>query len=108
MLLAMRAEEWSAAWPAFAQTCRALGKRDAWRDPCTHAERVDPGNGRQVQSFFAARFDAYRVLARRLEGTKELDTRDTGLMTGYYEPLLRGSRSRSVNRCRFTAKRGFW
>ncbi len=26
---------------------------------------------------------------------REVDTRDIGLMTGYYEPLLRGSRSRS-------------
>jgi len=95
MLPATRPEEWSAAWPAFLQTCRALGRREAWRDACTNTERVDPANGRAVQSFFAARFDVYRVLARRLEGTKEIDERDTGLMTGYYEPLLRGSRVRS-------------
>jgi membrane-bound lytic murein transglycosylase A len=95
MLPAMRAEDWSAAWPAFLQTCRALGKRDAWREACSQAERVDPASGRNVQTFFASRFDAYRVLTRRFDGAKELDTRDIGLMTGYYEPLLRGSRSRS-------------
>jgi membrane-bound lytic murein transglycosylase A len=95
MLPAIRPEDWSAAWPAFLQTCRALGKRETWRDVCANAERIDPGSGRSVQSFFAARFDAYRVLALRLEGSREIDTRDTGLLTGYYEPLLRGSRARS-------------
>ncbi len=48
-----------------------------------------------MQKFFATRFDAYRVRARRVEAEREVDTRDIGLMTGYYEPLLRGSRSRS-------------
>jgi len=70
MLPAMRAEDWSAAWTAFLQTCRALGKRDAWRDVCTQAERVDPASGRHVQTFFASRFDAYRVLARRFEARR--------------------------------------
>ena len=95
MLPTVRAEDWAAAWPALLQTCRALGKREAWRDACAEADRVEVGNGRPVQSFFASRFDAYRVLARRIEGAKEIDTRDTGMMTGYYEPLLKGSRSRS-------------
>ena len=94
-LPATRAEDWVAAWPAFLQTCRALGQRDAWRDLCAQAATVDGRNGASVQKFFASRFDAYRVRARRLEGEREVETRDVGLMTGYYEPLLRGSRSRS-------------
>jgi membrane-bound lytic murein transglycosylase A len=95
MLPATRPEEWSAAWPAFLQTCRALGRRENWRDACRNTESVDPADGRAVQSFFATRFDVYRVLSRRLQGTHVVDDRDTGLMTGYYEPLLRGSRVRS-------------
>ena len=94
-LPATRTEDWVAAWPAFLQTCRALGQRDAWRDVCAQAAAVDGRNGASVQKFFAARFDAYRVRARRIEGEREVETRDVGLMTGYYEPLLRGSRSRS-------------
>ncbi len=66
-----------------------------WRDACAQAVTVDGRNGASVQKFFAARFDAYRVRARRVEGEREVETRDVGLMTGYYEPLLRGSRSRS-------------
>ena len=77
------------------QSCRALGKRDAWREVCSRAESVDGRSAASVRSFFASGFDAYRVLARRVDGDRELDTRDSGLMTGYYEPLLRGSRARS-------------
>ncbi len=95
MLPAIRPDDWVGAWSAFVQTCRALGKRDAWREACAQVDSVDGRNGRSVQAFFAARFDAYRVLARRVEGERELETRDTGLMTGYYEPLLRGSRARN-------------
>ncbi len=95
MLPAVRSEDWVAAWPAFLQSCRALGKRDAWRDACSQADRVDAASGRSIQAYFATRFDAYRVLAQRVEGTKEIDRRDTGLATGYYEPLLKGSRLRS-------------
>ncbi|HJW52790.1 MAG TPA: murein transglycosylase A [Burkholderiaceae bacterium] len=95
MLPATRGDDWIAAWPAFMQSCRALGKRDAWREVCSRAENVDGRSAASVRSFFASGFDAYRVLARRVEGDRELDTRDSGLMTGYYEPLLRGSRARS-------------
>jgi membrane-bound lytic murein transglycosylase A len=94
-LPAPRAEDWVAAWPAFLQTCRALGQRDVWRDVCAQAATVDGRNGASVQKFFSTRFDAYRVHARRIEAEREVETRDVGLMTGYYEPLLRGSRSRS-------------
>lgn len=95
MLPATRSEDWLAAWPAFLQSCRALGKRDAWHGVCTDAAAVDGRNVSAVRSFFATRFDAYRVLARRSEGEREVETRDSGLATGYYEPLLRGSRARS-------------
>jgi len=95
MLPATRADDWAAAWPAFLQTCRALGQRDAWRDVCAQAAAVDGRDGSQARQFFATRFDAYRVLARRIEGERDVETRDAGLMTGYYEPLVRGSRSRS-------------
>jgi membrane-bound lytic murein transglycosylase A len=94
MLPTIRPDDWIGAWSAFVQTCRALGKREAWREACAQVDSVDGRNARSVQAYFAARFDAYRVLARRIEGERELETRDTGQITGYYEPLLRGSRER--------------
>ena len=50
-----------------------------------------------AREFFARRFDAYRVTARQYESGNEIDApiSSQGLVTGYYEPLLRGSRRRS-------------
>lgn len=96
MLPATRDADWAAAWPAFRQTCQARGQRDAWRTACAQAAGVNGADGRSVRAFFAANFDAYRLLAQRFEGERLVDSRDAGLMTGYYEPLLNGSRQRSA------------
>jgi len=96
MLPATRDADWAAAWPAFLQTCRARGQRDAWRNVCAQAAAVAAPDGRSVRAFFAANFDTYRVLAQRVEGERLVESRDAGLMTGYYEPLLNGSRQRSA------------
>lgn len=87
-------DDWIAAWPAFLQSCRALARRDAWREVCAQTLTVD-ANGAAVRQFFGTRFDAYRIVERRLQDGKETEVRTAGLVTGYYEPLLRGSRARS-------------
>jgi len=94
-LPATNADDWVAAWPAFLQSCRALGRREAWRDVCVEAGNIGGSDAGRIKEFFATRFDTYRLLARRVEGEREIDTSDAGLMTGYYEPLLRGSRTRT-------------
>jgi membrane-bound lytic murein transglycosylase A len=50
------------------------------------AKQVGAGNG-GLQQFFEARFAPHQVV--NADGTRE------GLITGYYEPLLKGSRKRS-------------
>lgn len=96
MLPATRDADWSAAWPAFVQTCRARGQRDGWKAVCAQSAGVDGADGRGVRAFFAAHFDTYRVLAQRFDGEKPVESSDAGLMTGYYEPLLNGSRQKSA------------
>lgn len=80
------------AWPAFVAGCRALvadaGKRATWQAPCAAGERVDGGDPAAVRAFFVGHFSPYRVASA--------DGGDTGLVTGYYEPLLRGSRTRTA------------
>jgi membrane-bound lytic murein transglycosylase A len=82
-----------AAWPAFVAGCAALLARAAspdvsiWRDGCTAAAAVDAGSNVAVRAFFEAHFTPYQVIGA--------DGRDTGTVTGYYEPLLQGSRERS-------------
>lgn len=97
-------------WPAFLVGCARLLARDngaggasgadgnnpnaraasapasPWRAPCTAAPFVDAAAPSAVRAFFEANFSAYAVLAR--DGTA------SGLVTGYYEPLLLGSRTR--------------
>lgn len=81
----------SEAWPAFLAGCTALVAQAAtavvWRDPCATATAVDARDSAAVRAFFERYFSAYQATAP--------DRSDTGLVTGYYEPLLDGSRIRS-------------
>jgi membrane-bound lytic murein transglycosylase A len=94
----------AAAWPALLASCRVFerssARREAWTEPCRAAAAVPPGDIAARRAFIARRLDAYRVLNVTIEeGTAEprlLATEARGLMTGYYEPLLNGSRSRAA------------
>jgi len=83
-----RDDPMAAAWPAFVVGCRALLARPAaqtiWQAPCTASTTVDGTNTASVRAFFEAHFSPYRIAA---------DGNDVGLVTGYYEPLLAGSRT---------------
>ena len=78
-----------AAWPAFRVGCEALvaraHTRPLWQQPCADADAVDEQAPGAVRSFFESHFTPYRVRAG--------DGSDRGLVTGYYEPLLYGSRT---------------
>ena len=94
-LPAISLSEWAAAWPAFLNSCSALARRDAWREVCAQTLAVDVRDGAAVREFFSARFDTYRVSSRPAESSLEAEASTSGLVTGYYEPLLRGSRVRT-------------
>lgn len=74
------------AWPAFLASCDALAKKADWKEPCGIARDVDAADAKAVRTFFEAFFVPNQVL--NPDGT------ETGLVTGYYEPLLRGARKR--------------
>jgi membrane-bound lytic murein transglycosylase A len=82
----------SDAWPAFRVGCAALTapaapSRDVWIAPCTVAAAMTTPDAATARAFFETQFIPYAIVAA--------DGRDTGLVTGYYEPLLAGSRTRS-------------
>lgn len=79
------------AWSAFLQSCNAIGSRSEWRSVCEQARATPAGTAEEVRRFFEAGFSAYRITLIR--GPREKST--TGLITGYYEPLLRGARAPS-------------
>ncbi len=79
----------ASAWPAFRIGCRALvsqAKTQAtWQPVCSAADAIDGNDDAAVRAFFEQQFSPYRVATA--------DGGDTGLVTGYYEPLLKGSRA---------------
>jgi membrane-bound lytic murein transglycosylase A len=79
-----------AAWPALLSSCSVIAKRPEWTSFCGAAIATSPGDAEFVRSFMEQHLTPYRVL--RLTGRKK---EKTGLVTGYYEPLLRGSRERT-------------
>ena len=75
------------AWPAFVASCGALANREGWREACA-APRPSPPGAESVRRFFEQHFRVWRIASA--EGA------DEGLITGSYEPLLRGSRKPSA------------
>lgn len=75
-----------AAWPALLATCQALKKRPDWNRVCSVGIMVDAGDLAAMREYFETNFQPYRVING--DGT------DNGLITGYYEPILHGSRTR--------------
>jgi len=75
-----------AAWPALQASCQALKKKPEWNRVCTTGLMVDAGDLNAMRNYFETNFQPYRVV--NTDGT------DSGLITGYYEPILHGSRSR--------------
>lgn len=80
-------DDHATALKAFVTGCQSLEAREAWRSTCQAARKIGPGNVAAARRFFESHFRVYRTL--NTDGT------DEGLVTGYYEPLLRGSRKQS-------------
>ena len=76
------------AWPAFVASCRTLRFRAEWTLPCTAAQALTTPSASDVRNFFRQYFDPYRVM-----NSPGYSGPNTGLVTGYYEPLLFGSRT---------------
>jgi membrane-bound lytic murein transglycosylase A len=76
------------ALAAFVAGCAAIEAPSPLARACETARAVAPANEQQARRFFEQSFDAYAVLAP--DGAAE------GLITGYYEPVLAGSRTPSA------------
>lgn len=76
-----------ASWPALQQSCRALRLKTNWLPICAAASEIAADDAMAQRTFYETWFTPYQVL--------NPDGSDTGLITGYYEPLLLGSRQHS-------------
>ncbi|HYA66805.1 MAG TPA: MltA domain-containing protein, partial [Burkholderiaceae bacterium] len=102
------------AWPAWLSSCQAFASSPnrpqaaPWHRLCDAAQQLRPQTAQQVRSFFSQQMDRYRVVAldddlpsgtapqRDASVTRDALPREhtTGLVTGYFEPVLEGSRQR--------------
>jgi membrane-bound lytic murein transglycosylase A len=82
-----RKDDVALAWEPFLAGCRVLAKQDAWRAVCAAAERVRNPSREDARRFFELYFTPFQLV--------QPDGGEEGLATGYYEPLLKGSRTRS-------------
>jgi membrane-bound lytic murein transglycosylase A len=101
-----------AAWPAWLASCRAFerspARRALWQPACAAGAGV-PRDAAAIRRFFNSQFEAWALRAESREDPaasngaaangaqpRVLNVADRGRITGYYEPLLAGSRQRSA------------
>jgi membrane-bound lytic murein transglycosylase A len=78
------------AWPAWLRSCEALRKRNSeihWRSVCSQASSISTRDLKAIRMYFESNFQAYEI--RNMAGS------ETGLITGYYEPVMNGSQTRT-------------
>lgn len=76
-----------AAWPAWLQSCTRLVKKAQWKTACDAAQAMKQPNNAAIIDYLSNYFDVYR--AHNEDGTT------SGTITGYYQPLLNGSKTQS-------------
>lgn len=68
------------------ESCDALRRKQGWSTVCAAFDRVDAGSDAALRAFFESNFHVYRMMSPARQ--------PDGLITGYFEPLLEGRRSR--------------
>ncbi|MGB7816712.1 MAG: murein transglycosylase A [Methylotenera sp.] len=80
-------DDLSAAWLAWLKSCSTLMNKPQWQTVCAAANGLKQPNKQEIQAYFIQYFNTYS--ANNQDGT------NTGMITGYYQPILKGSRTKS-------------
>lgn len=78
-----RDEPTTEAWPAFLESCAGLKNQPSWQAVCQIAQTLPAQDGDAQRAFFEGNFVPHQLA--------NPDNSTEGMVTGYYEPLLRGS-----------------
>jgi membrane-bound lytic murein transglycosylase A len=79
-----RDDDVTPAFAAFKESCSAISHQARWRAACAAAQPLaSPGNN-EARAYFEQQFTPFQVV--------NPDATTQGIITGYYEPLLSGSR----------------
>lgn len=82
------ADDLQPAFAAFVASCTRLGRQALWQPACTAASQLGEPGREALRTWFEVNLRPWA--ATNPDGSR------TGLVTGYYEPLLNGSRQRSA------------
>ncbi|MCK5812735.1 MAG: murein transglycosylase A [Cocleimonas sp.] len=82
------------AWPALIKNCQIMAEKKAvWQTICADAKQQTSSQtitNASAKQFFERHFTPYQLIAQKDDKEKK-----HGLMTGYYEPLLKGDYEKS-------------
>jgi len=76
-----------AAFDAFVAGCPNLERQAQWKPVCASARELDGNSAATLRAWFEAQFQPWALV--NPDGSR------LGLITGYYEPILKGSRRKS-------------
>jgi membrane-bound lytic murein transglycosylase A len=76
------------AFAAFSESCSAIARQPRWRTACAAAKTLAATGNAEAHAFFEQQFMPFQVV--------NPDASTQGTITGYYEPLLDGSRERKA------------
>jgi membrane-bound lytic murein transglycosylase A len=79
------AEGLAPAFKAFLVSCNNLQKQAIWQAPCASAQALAKPDEGALKAWFESQMQPWQLV--NPDGSRE------GLITGYYEPILKGSRS---------------
>ena len=71
-------------WTAWLRSCSVLKQKDAWKKVCDFADDIKEPSDENIKNYFKKYFNLYSAT--------NLDGSDTGTITGYYQPILKGSK----------------
>jgi membrane-bound lytic murein transglycosylase A len=80
-------DQLGSALVALTASCRNLGDQAIWSQVCREATEIQGQDNRALQIWFETRFKPWALT--------QPDGSRNGLVTGYYEPLIKGSRTSS-------------
>ncbi|MCF8176673.1 MAG: murein transglycosylase A [Burkholderiaceae bacterium] len=77
----------SAVFTAFLASCNSLQKQERWKSVCAAARATEDKTAPALRAWFESQFRPWALV--NPDGSR------SGLVTGYYEPILKGSRNQS-------------
>ncbi|MSQ80340.1 MAG: murein transglycosylase [Candidatus Methylopumilus sp.] len=72
------------AWTAWLRSCSAIKEKNAWGKVCDIADDIQEPNQETIKTYFKKYFNVYAA--------SNIDGSETGMITGYYQPILKGSK----------------